>query len=772
MRFRTLVTAVVLSALVAMTSGATAPARAGAAPTSFSFGAAGDFGANANSSATFNTLAGAGTDFFLALGDLSYSQVAPESAWCDFVTSRVGAAYPFVVVAGNHETAASTDGQIGNFAACLPDRLGAVGSYGQQYYFDYPPVQPLARFIMISPNLAFPGESTYSYTVGSTRYRWLSDAIDEARAGGIRWVIVGMHEVCITAGTASCQITAGLMNLLVAKKVDLVLQGHDHGYECSKQLALGASCAAVPVGSYQAGCVVDDGSDDAYAKGAGTVFVIAATGGDGLVAMNPNDAEAPYFAKLMGSNMDPTAGLMKYTVSATQLSAQFVRSALGDFTDSFTISGSAANQKPVASDVSATSAGDPVAVTLRGNDVETCEVTFSILTGPTNGTLSPLTDQPCVAGKPNQDSAVVTYTPTAGFTGTDSFTYQVNDGTADSNTATVTVSPAGGTTTTTTSPTTTTTSTTTTTTSTTTTSTTTTTRPTTTSSTTTTRPTTTSSTTTTRPSTTTTTSPPATDGGDASRASIPPARSGYWMATADGQVHAFGDAKAYGDPHDTLGAARVVHLEPTPDGLGYWILDNQGRVHAYGDATPLGDVNRAGLAAGEEPTSLSATPTGAGYWIFTSRGRALTFGDATFYGDMSNTILNGPVLGSVATSSGHGYYMVAADGGIFTFGDARFYGSTGNLRLNKPVMGMAPAAGGGYWLVASDGGIFAFDVPFHGSMGATHLNKPITGIVPGRDGYLMVAQDGGIFAFGDVAFRGSLGGNPPASPIISAALLH
>jgi hypothetical protein len=84
---------------------------------------------------------------------------------------------------------------------------------------------------------------------------------------------------------------------------------------------------------------------------------------------------------------------------------------------------------------------------------------------------------------------------------------------------------------------------------------------------------------------------------------------------------------------------------------------------------------------------------------------------------------------------------------------------------------MAPAPGGGYWLVASDGGIFAFDVPFFGSMGAVRLNKPISGMVPGRDGYLMVAEDGGIFSFGDVAFHGSLGANPPASPVVSVALL-
>jgi hypothetical protein len=83
-------------------------------------------------------------------------------------------------------------------------------------------------------------------------------------------------------------------------------------------------------------------------------------------------------------------------------------------------------------------------VTLQGSDAETCDLTFSIFTGPAHGTLSPLTDQPCTAGTPNHDSALVTYTPTPGYTGTDTFTYKVNDATADSNTATVTVTTAGG----------------------------------------------------------------------------------------------------------------------------------------------------------------------------------------------------------------------------------------------------------------------------------------------------------------------------------------
>ena len=73
------------------------------------------------------------------------------------------------------------------------------------------------------------------------------------------------------------------------------------------------------------------------------------------------------------------------------------------------------------------------AVALIANDPNTPSgsLIFSIVNGPTNGVLS-------------GTGANRTFTPTSGFTGQDSFTYKANDGTLDSNVATVTltVNPA------------------------------------------------------------------------------------------------------------------------------------------------------------------------------------------------------------------------------------------------------------------------------------------------------------------------------------------
>ncbi|MEO5885013.1 MAG: SwmB domain-containing protein [Candidatus Limnocylindrales bacterium] len=104
------------------------------------------------------------------------------------------------------------------------------------------------------------------------------------------------------------------------------------------------------------------------------------------------------------------------------------------------------NTTPTASATSAATAQDtPVAVPLSGGDAETCELTFSIVTAPAHGSLGSLGDSACVPGAPNADSATITYTPTAGYTGPDSFSFTTGDGTATSTSATASLTVGGDT---------------------------------------------------------------------------------------------------------------------------------------------------------------------------------------------------------------------------------------------------------------------------------------------------------------------------------------
>jgi Big-like domain-containing protein/CARDB protein/matrixin len=106
---------------------------------------------------------------------------------------------------------------------------------------------------------------------------------------------------------------------------------------------------------------------------------------------------------------------------------------------SITITVNPANTAPTAGNQVITASEDtPLSVTLSGSDAQQCELQFAVVTGPANGTLGPITNNGCAGGTPNTDSAVLTYTPGANFSGSDSFTYRVSDGALTAN-ATVSI---------------------------------------------------------------------------------------------------------------------------------------------------------------------------------------------------------------------------------------------------------------------------------------------------------------------------------------------
>jgi hypothetical protein len=117
---------------------------------------------------------------------------------------------------------------------------------------------------------------------------------------------------------------------------------------------------------------------------------------------------------------------------------------------SFTVNDGKLTSAPAVVDISVTPVNDaPLAaaqsvsttvdtaltIKLTGTDVDGDALTYILLTNPAHGTLS-------------GTAPTLTYTPAAGYTGSDSFSFKVNDGSADSASAAVsiTVNPAGPTT--------------------------------------------------------------------------------------------------------------------------------------------------------------------------------------------------------------------------------------------------------------------------------------------------------------------------------------
>jgi PKD repeat protein len=378
MRIHRIASVLVVGAALIATSLVTGGGVRGIAPTATTvhFTASGDFSSSANAQAVLAGVDAINPDLHLALGDLSYGTTGQEQAWCDLVTQKVGAGFPFELISGNHESNGE-NGNINDFSACLPNQLpGVVGSYGRQYYVDVPEGAPLVRFVMISPGLPF-SDGVWSYAAGTPRYNWTASAIDGARTANIPWVVVGMHMPCLSIGQYTCDPGADLLNLLVNKRVDLVLTGHDHVYQRTHQLALGAGCSALVPGAFSSGCIAD--SDPSMVKGAGTVFATVGTGGTAMYNINPADSEAGYFAAAQGLNSNPTWGSLDVSVTATQLTASFARAAGGTFTDSFTLGppGGGGNQAPTAS---FTSACTDLACTFDGSASNDPDGTLQVFT--------------------------------------------------------------------------------------------------------------------------------------------------------------------------------------------------------------------------------------------------------------------------------------------------------------------------------------------------------------------------------------------------------
>lgn len=163
---------------------------------------------------------------------------------------------------------------------------------------------------------------------------------------------------------------------------------------------------------------------------------------DNIITLNAIDGDGDPLTYVVVSQ--PTNG----TVNCTQQNCTYTPNVNYNGLDSFTyksndtiddsntatvsISVTPINDIPVTTDNSYSFMEDSTnnVIVLTANDVDNDPLTYTVVTQPSNGTLN------CTSGNCN-------YTPNASYSGSDSFTYKVNDGTVDSNTSiiNITVNP-------------------------------------------------------------------------------------------------------------------------------------------------------------------------------------------------------------------------------------------------------------------------------------------------------------------------------------------
>jgi uncharacterized protein YxeA len=364
--------------------------------------AAGDWGCTSNTDATVSNMAGKNPERVFGLGDYSYQ----STGTCWF--NKIGSIDDNMFISiGNHE-----DDNDEGFSGYM-SKFGLSQTY---YSFNHED----AHILVVDTD-------RNSYSSGSAQRTFVQNDLQAASTNpNIKWIILYLHKPMYTSpnqcSSSSCSNTGSentnlrnwLGPLIDQYGVDLVLQGHVHNYQRTYQLKYDPGSPSSPtIGSNNA---------NTYTEGNGAVFSIVGTGGVNFHALSGK-------ASFTSVQQDDFFGQLevKVTNSGNKLEGKFYRNGNNAVLDSFSIT-KAVNSPPVANNQAVTVTKNTAkAITLTATDPNNDPLTYSIVTQPAHGTITGGT------------GASRTYTPNTNYVGPDSFTFKANDGTVDSNTATVSI---------------------------------------------------------------------------------------------------------------------------------------------------------------------------------------------------------------------------------------------------------------------------------------------------------------------------------------------
>ncbi len=271
----------------------------------------GDTGYSTNFVNNLNLVKTLNPDFHMHLGDMTYSNTKTSvDTFAAEIVAALGAT-PYMLTAGNHES------NWNDYLTDFPPPVPITGSYGIRYYFNWPLSSPYCRIIAITAGITEISGVDGNYSAGTANYNWVHDRIAEAKANGW-WVIVCVHKNWISMGTKGNEVGNDIMALCFTMGVDLMLQGHDHTYQRSKQWNN-------PVVSGHPTIV---GNGPQYVKGLGLVLTINGSGGLNHTSLSSTDPDVPYFADNPNGFAGKAAfnndyGTLALTVTPTTISAAY-----------------------------------------------------------------------------------------------------------------------------------------------------------------------------------------------------------------------------------------------------------------------------------------------------------------------------------------------------------------------------------------------------------------------------------------------------------------
>jgi hypothetical protein len=371
------------------------------------------------------------TDLWLMLGDNAYASgtdVEYQNTVFNIYTNllRKSVVWPTL---GNHDTAQSTNNNdsypyFNIFTLPKNGEAGGLGSGTEHYYsFDYGNI----HFICLDSMTADRSVPNVNGMAG-----WLTNDLANTTAD---WIIAYFHHPPYTKGShdsdsysdsggALVQMRTNIIPLLEQGGVDLVLSGHSHSYE--RSFLIDRHYGYSP--TFSVTNKIDGGSGREGATGAykkpeggpvehqGAVYAVVGSSGQ------TSGGTLNHPAMFISLN---NLGSMVLDIASNRLDAKFIREN-GTTNDYFTMI--KLNYAPIASNQTVTVNGDfPTNLLLRASDINGDAFTFVTNDAPSRGLVLNF----------NPASGAFTYLPAHGFSGSDSFTFKVNDGLTNSTDASV-----------------------------------------------------------------------------------------------------------------------------------------------------------------------------------------------------------------------------------------------------------------------------------------------------------------------------------------------